>query len=107
MDERQFNYYKMVLCTIYNNWYCDKYHKYNDIYKAKNEVFEYRKLPFGFIYCRSGNNIFSGKLHYSVGFFQNKGILVKLDELDELDQVTHTWIRIHLQFPTSREDTLV
>ena len=39
--------------------------------------------------------------------FQDKGILVHLGELDELDQITHAAIRIHLQYHTSREDTLV
>ena len=28
-------------------------------------------------------------------------------KLDELDKFTHAWIRIHLQFHTSTEDTLV
>ena len=40
-------------------------------------------------------------------FLQNEGIFVKLDELDELDKFTHAWIRIHLQFHTDTEDTLV
>ena len=40
-------------------------------------------------------------------FFQNEGSFVQLDELDELDKFTHAWIRIHLQFHTSTEDTLV
>ena len=31
----------------------------------------------------------------------------ELDELDELDKFTHAWIRIHLQFHTDTEDTLV
>ena len=37
-------------------------------------------------------------------FFQNEGIFVQLDELDKF---THAWIRIHLQYHTSTEDTLV
>ena len=38
------------------------------------------------------------KLHQKQsGFFQNKGIVVQLDELDQLDKVVHAWIRIYLQ----------
>ena len=40
-------------------------------------------------------------------FFQNEGIFVQLDELDELDKFTRAWIRIHLQYQTGTEDTLV
>ena len=40
-------------------------------------------------------------------FLQKKGILVQMDELDKLHKVTHAWIRIHLQFHTSTEDSLV
>ena len=38
---------------------------------------------------------------------KNEEIFVQLDELDELDKFSHAWIRIHLQFHTSTEDTLV
>ena len=31
----------------------------------------------------------------TIYFFQNEGIFVQLDELDELDKITHAWIRIH------------
>ena len=34
----------------------------------------------------------------SVSWFQNKGILVELNELDKLDKITRARIRIHLQF---------
>ena len=40
-------------------------------------------------------------------FFKMKKIFVQLDELDELDKFTHAWIRIHIKFHTSAEDTLV
>ena len=36
-------------------------------------------------------------------FFQNEGIFVQLDKLDELDKFTHASIRIHLQYQTSTE----
>ena len=40
-------------------------------------------------------------------FFQNEAIFVQLDELDKLDKIIRAWIRIHLQFHTSIEYTLV
>ena len=40
-------------------------------------------------------------------FFQNERIFIQLDELDELDKITHAWIRINLQSHQSTEDTLV
>ena len=40
-------------------------------------------------------------------FFQNEGIFVQLDELDELDKITHVWTRIHLQSHPSTENSLV
>ena len=40
-------------------------------------------------------------------FFQNEDIFVQLDELDELDRITHALIRIHLHPHTSTENILV
>ena len=37
--------------------------------------------------------------------FQNKGIFIQLNELDQLDKVVHAWISIHLQHDTSTADT--
>ena len=40
-------------------------------------------------------------------FFQNEGIFVHSDGLEELDKITHARIRIHLQSYTGTEITLV
>ena len=36
---------------------------------------------------------------YILVFFQNKGIFIHLDEIDEFDKITHALIRLNLQFP--------
>ena len=40
-------------------------------------------------------------------FFQNEEIFVQLDELDELDRITHCMNMIQLQHHTSTENILV
>ena len=39
--------------------------------------------------------------------FQNEGIFIQLDELDEFDKITCAWITMHLQSLSNPENVLV
>ena len=56
------------------------------------------------LYKRESENLSQTMRVY---FFQNEEIFVQLDELDELDRITHAWIKIYLQSHTSTENILV
>ena len=48
----------------------------------------------------------SGNIWF-IFFFQNEEVFVPLDRLDELDRITHAWIRIQLQPHTNTENILM
>ena len=66
----------------------------------------YHFLPQLTIRGRSHMWILCKWLKQHIRVFQNKGIFVQLDQLDQLDNIVPAWIRIHLQFQTRTKDTL-